>query len=509
MIRYKENPSFTRLKVVKTFTGELEYRNNCKYIKEEYYIINQDCFFINNQWYRINSDKIGFDISTNEWRLKKELKEGIIGWDEKIDAPIIGYFSISDIYYSIVDNHYCTYKGNDYSCIDYRILQENGFVEQVRYGNWYYAKDLQANQISNLGIIANNPNFDRLRQGYNIEDNKEEYPQRIEAYNNFPTVLSKDVRRYAKFLKNLKFGFEFETSKGYIPPYKLNQLGLVPLRDGSIGGAEYTTIPLEGAKGLQTIKDSCQELTKKCEIDINCSLHVHIGNIPTDRSFMVALYMLFYKIQDDLFSMFPYYKTDPKGIKQKNYCQKLKKLSMHPIKDKSKEGYKDYINTCYNKLFMLLSEGYAADKQFNKKNALHPITLKYERKHSRYFGLNMQNMIFSPRRTAEFRIASATTNVTKTTNWLFINAAIIQYAEANVKKIITCDKISLEEVLNIYKEQNNNAHAALLSDYLVAYFKSQQAIFKKDLLNGDVLSSHDITKDKVFTFEFGNVKSLF
>ena len=79
-------------------------------------------------------------------------------------------------------------------------------------------------------------------------------------------------------LKDLSFGLEFETVSGIIPNYKLNSLPLIPLRDGSIRGLEYATIPLQGKLGIQALIDSVKELKKRTKYDETCSLHLHKGS---------------------------------------------------------------------------------------------------------------------------------------------------------------------------------------------------------------------------------------
>ena len=42
------------------------------------------------------------------------------------------------------------------------------------------------------------------------------------------------------------FGIEFETAGGFLPQHRLYELGLIPLRDGSITGIEFATVVLKG-----------------------------------------------------------------------------------------------------------------------------------------------------------------------------------------------------------------------------------------------------------------------
>lgn len=104
------------------------------------------------------------------------------------------------------------------------------------------------------------------------------------------------------------------------------------------GGAELVSIPLSGAKGLQTLVNLSEELQERGEIGIDCSHHIHFGNIGTDKLSIISLYRLCRNIQNELLPMFPYYKVDPSGIKQKNYTKKLLKLNINSLKDPSKES---------------------------------------------------------------------------------------------------------------------------------------------------------------------------
>src|SRR5690606_21500789 len=113
--------------------------------------------------------------------------------------------------------------------------------------------------------------------------------------------------------------FEFETIRGNIPHDICNKLGLIPLRDGSIGGLEFVTIPLSGERGIKSLIESLEELQKRTSYGDDCSLHLHIGNIPRTEQFLLAFFRLICLVEDELFSMFPIYKRENYGIKKKCY----------------------------------------------------------------------------------------------------------------------------------------------------------------------------------------------
>lgn len=496
MILFRDDPKLG-LKVITTATGNKEYRRNCKFIQGKFYVMEEDCFFVEGRWYRKESGKIEFDHEKKEWVLKanQELIRGVVGFDST-NAPEMGFFSPN--VYNNCKVHFQN-TGTTY-CINTEILEANGFFEDAASCKWYSKVEMGAASYKKMITIRQEGNF--THKGYNIEDNAVEFEQKKDSYKEYPTVIPKTVRAYAKVLGDTTFGAEVETSVGNVGDHLQYRTGLVACRDGSISSAEWVTVPMSGAKGVQNICDVADIVSKRCEIDINCSLHYHFGNIPKERLYIIALYILAYKIQDEVFKMFPYYKTDHRGIKKKNYCQKLKKMSIHPLKDFSKEGYESYVEEVYIRIFQFLSDGYLPNENANRKRQQHPIHNKWDRK-SRYYWLNLQNMIFSERETAEFRLHTATSNKVKMTAWLFICNAIIRFAEHNIERILSEDgKISFTDVLNFYAEQfPKDKNAVFLSEYLIAYYNSRCKAFAKDMEKEDKLSEWDIKHDKKFTFE--------
>jgi len=73
MILYKNNSKLDQ-KVVTTIDGSLEYRRNCKFIKEKYYRMGDHVHFIEseNLWYRVELNKIKYNSLTKKWELKNK-----------------------------------------------------------------------------------------------------------------------------------------------------------------------------------------------------------------------------------------------------------------------------------------------------------------------------------------------------------------------------------------------------------------------------------------------------
>ena len=501
MILFEKNPNLP-LKVITTASGKKEYRRNCRYIKERYYLMESECFLINNKWYRKDSDKVEYDHEKKQYvlRTNTELIHGIVDFTEN-KTPILGYFSPN-----IYNNVNCSNVSVNMA-INKEILQANDYIEDVGTCRWYPSIGLSSSQIAKLQSIRNE--VDHHRKGYNIEDNRDEYEFKKKAYKFYDTSIAPNVRRYAKFLGDSTFGAEIETYQGNMPNNLQNQNGIVICRDGSIESAEYVTVPMEGTKGVQTLVNIAKELSKRTRINMSCSVHYHFGNVSIDRLSLIVFYILAYKIQDDIFKMFPYYKTDCRNLKRKNYCQKLKKMAIQPLVDCSKEGYDSYIEEVYVKIFTFLSCGTPPGEGVNRDQLRHPFHNKWEI-FSRYFWLNLVNTIFSPRKTVEFRIFTPSLNPYKYTAWLYMANAFIKFAEHNAEKILTAkSKISFIDVLNYYKSSNpENEDAAFLSEYLIAFYNHQKEVFERDFKNNDFISEHDISKDDSFEFKLNN-KCLF
>lgn len=503
MILFKDNPNLD-LSIINTHNGEKEYKVNCKKIKGEYFRINEDCFLVEGKWYRLKSGLIALDYETGNYVLDKRLVSGVVSFKED-GSPIMGKFTPNP-YNNVV---YETRNGTQYICLNSEILINSGRIEDFSLGVWYDKN----HPAAALAQVPRNI-LDHTGKGYSIEDNSVEFKQKIDLYNKYKPVMSKNLLMYSKFLGDTTFGVELECSHGTLPDNIQNRTGVVICRDGSLKdengmpGPEFVTIPLQGAKGLQTISTLCKELTKRTKININCSLHIHFGNIPTSRAYLVSLYKLCYKIQNEIFTMFPYYKANPDGVKNKNYNKKLPSLYMSRIAEScSKEDYNRFINGTYYKIFSWLTEGYTPDAERNRKNRRHPTTTKWER-HARYYWINFMNTIFSERNTLEFRLHGPTTNQQKVVNWLFICNAILKYTHSHQSKILSSNcTITLNEILDYYERFGNDGK--FLSEYLKAYVSSRKDMFLNDYKNNDHISYWDIDGDKDYEFIYKNIKNLF
>lgn len=492
---YAEDSSFSSLKLVTDIRGNLEYRINCSRIDGHWYVKGKDLQFIEGEW--ILPESLIFDYELQKKVVKTpNMLNGIVEFNN--ETPVFGYYTPNPYKNCSVR----TYNHGFVNCISVDIIPAKHYTEDVSHGYWHYTHGLDISTIRKIQqkkVALNHAN-----DTYNAEDNPDNFKRAIQMYENSPISIDRDLSLAAKYIKGITFGAELETINGALPPHIQNSYGIIVCRDGSIRDndgrypPEYVTVPYSGAKGLQALRNLSKEIAKRSEIDIKCSYHLHIGGIAIDRVFMVSLFKLALKIQNDIFKMFPYYKTDPTGIKQKNYCKKLPNiLSTYTISS----DFNTYVNNTYIDVFTFLSGGIKSDVEFNRQNRRNPWGEGKWNIKTRYYWLNFINMVFSPRNTVEFRLHTPTLNGHKIINWLFMCNAIVRFAEKYPKRCISAKKVTFEDVLRYYAEISNGApYATALSENLIAYYQNRCELFAKDYKNGDFISPHDITSDNAFSF---------
>lgn len=504
MTLYRDNPNL-KLKTVTTVNGATEYRRNCRKIKDKYYITGVDCVEIDEKWYAVTSKLIALDHETNQYVLikKASVVYGIVGFKTN-GSPIFGYFTenkYNNVWVSIAN------YGN-VKALNEQVLIEGNYAENISDGIWVCAKGMSSSALARLKRIESKRVY--REKGYNIEDNQEEFREKIAAYEKYPAKISASAMKYGKMLGVTTYGAEIETSTGYLPDHLQYRTGTVICRDGSIDNGEYVTVPMKGAKGLVNMKYLSSLLSERTTSDTKCSFHLHLGTLPKDRLFIIALYALAIRIQDEVFTMFPYYKTEWKGVKKQNYNQKVRKLGTGLLRsDFTKEQFTQYVDEAYYRIFTFLNDGVAPDDRFNRTNHQHQQTAKWNRK-QRYYWLNFMNLFFSERNTAEFRLHHNTLNGQKMTNWLFMCNAIVRYAEKHSKEILSSSEpISLDTVLDYYATTFKTKEGKFLSSYLKAYVADRKAYFLKDYKRGDYISQAEIDSDKTYVFTYEGVDWLF
>jgi hypothetical protein len=334
----------TDTKKIITFNGEEALRSNCRYISGKFYIKDKHCFLMEDgKWHRINNGLLEFDHDIQRWILKNsmtKLENGIVDFDEN-GKFIFGYFTYNNIKNVIIKNaHY------EYLCLSEHIIPKNLFTERLSNGI-FYEKEMLIPSLNRKGIKGNY-NF----KLYYIYEHL--YNIFKDIYDKFFTFIPDKTKSFYKELNGTTYGTEIESWDGQIPERFCLKSGLIPLKDGSLRHGdiqpfEYTSIPLEGEKGLHTIKEYSRLLNKYCEKSLDCSVHVHIGNFGRSEDYIISLYRTILAIQNDLYDLFPPYtsKTSEFKASGKDYCSPLDKLELSSDNSKNLKLLFEYYITGY------------------------------------------------------------------------------------------------------------------------------------------------------------------
>lgn len=221
------------------------------------------------------------------------------------------------------------------------------------------------------------------------------------------------------------FGLEFETESGYIPEDKCLDNGLIALYDGSIKGMEYSTIVLEGNKGLSLLNKQLSLLKEYTAYNKDCALHVHLGGFPQNKDKIFRLYTLCYRLEDQILNLCPKMTFETYKYKRngKDYCQHL--------------NYYDTFDDIYYY--------FVRERWFGSFDQPHPNDITREHKwniYSRYTWLNLVNLLcYDSNKTVEFRFLRPTYNYNKIVLWLYILNAILLFAESDEDTTLSLDSI--------------------------------------------------------------------
>tara|TARA_R110000850_G_scaffold1714_22_gene9250 strand:- start:54 stop:1625 length:1572 start_codon:yes stop_codon:yes gene_type:complete len=517
-----------REKTVTTAAGNIVPREGVRRIKGEFYEVDKECFRIKSPkgelyWYRVASGKIGYVVEKNAW----DLLSRILDSEERMiqgvyhEGPDLGYFpqkkDTTVFLYSKV--------GTKTPCYSEEVATSLGYIQSKNNSYFMHPNEFKLSEITRKAVYR----YKELKINYGANEGSTTFVninnKYGKAYKNIK--VSDNTTELYKMLGNLTFGIEFETCNGVVPVRKLGALGLVPLKDGSLRDAEgrepyeYTTVPLQGPRGLETIKNITKELTEYCEVNEKCSLHVHLGGFERTEKMILALYMLSYTVQKEFLAMMPGYKIDPvRSIgSSKNYCQMLPDLGLRAnniFVDNDSNNVKERTRTFFNKIFSWTTDNKlsAMDANYNLTSYNHPSGAKWNQ-HARYHHINFVSPIFSRSGTLEFRLHPPTTNFTKTINWLMICASLIKFAQNNTDDIIKgkYDKITLSDLVAGYKNDFGNVPPSKrreeVATYLQNYIKFRIDLFKPS--NKDILGKKSIEfeKDAAFTFKDKELDNLF
>ena len=243
----------------------------------------------------------------------------------------------------------------------------------------------------------------------------------FKIFNNRQKILNPEKTHHiSRFLK-YTFGLEFETSAGYIPEHICFRDGLIPLRDGSISGLEYSTVVMSGNEGICLLEQQLETLRKYTIFDKECSLHIHFGGFPLDTDKIFNLYRVCKRLEGEISELVPAltFHSDQYKKTHKNYCGFLP-----PSGSPGGRPYRSF-----NELFGgLVGRDYEGDLTLP-----HPNDEGRERKWqitTRYFWVNFINMLcYKINKTVEFRLLRPSYNLEKISLWIYTFNAILTYSE--------------------------------------------------------------------------------
>lgn len=423
-------------KTIVTVTGITYPISKCKKFDTGYYIVGDvkekdsgDCYLIDGKHYRFETGQVVFDYETNTYVLKNNtLHFGVVEFKEK--EPVFGYFLKTNNNIPV-----CLKNGSYHLVINLQVIEvEKQYREKLSDGMFYHTSLINASDFNRITTPASEY---KTSLPYDSGDVLKQY---LKIYDNLEVPLNRNVEKVSNFVEDLSFGLEFETVAGFLPERILNSTGLIPLRDGSISGIEYVTVPMSGAKGLQTVMNASKELDCRTRYDNSCALHLHIGNVPRSKEFILAMFKLTCAIQDEIYTMFPLYKKYNFGVKNKNYSKPFPLFEllsqMDPVVNKGN------IDNNFNVLYSYLSMGESfKDQNCDLKNVKsHPADREGRAKwniRTRYYLHNLIPLIFGNKQTIEFRIHTATFDADKIMLFVLMNSLIVNFTIQNTEAILS------------------------------------------------------------------------
>lgn len=505
--------------------GEYYPREECRYISNNYYKIGDifvkdsgHCYYIEERgmFYRYDTGYVVWDYENERYvyRTSNNLIEGVVDADMQL-----GYFTPNLVKNCIINHS----RLGTFHCLNENVALANKAVESLEDGKFYVGRDNSFERaITDLRNIrpGRNRNNYSIAFTYNLEGNPDRERLTIE-YNKFNKQIDDSAIKLFNLLNPYSFGFEAETVGGFVPERYLFQNGVLPLRDGSVSGYEYTSIPYSSAKDVQSFTNFFDILSKYTFVDKMCSLHYHFGNYVSremnqdDRLNIISLYMLYYQLQKEIWNIIPPYKKRPNFIYEKggkDHCQDLRDIGLFNNKIYKSEANVDEkeLERCFNNIFRLFNDGFPADEKCNIKSRRH-IRAGQDKWNiqSRYHSLNLYNLFFSRTYTVEFRAHSATTSKDKAVAWLLICNAILKFAKQNREEIIRAKtKYNLYDVISGFRNNFGEGSTEILTedylnfvaDYLEDYINIRKEVFLNAYFEYSDYEDLTIANDNKFEF---------
>lgn len=484
--------------IVITFNGKSVPRNECRSIGGKYYKIGHlytkdsgDCYQIKDTYYRITSNKIAWDYQNKKYNLIEDMILGYV--PDKINSK--GYFTPSE------DN----VKSAEGDVI---MNEETIEIIGMRYdfSRGLYSFNPAATQPI---VLRSKPTYTTLPTNiYGLAD----YPlEIIKAIDKQCSQTKFNPSKFDKFFFDYTYGLEIETDGGWFPEKLYYKYGAVPLKDGSIAGTEITTLP--NKLKVDYINQFFTDLSKFTITSQNNSLHVNISGFENTTKFRVALYVLYYRLQQEINQFIPLYKRELNYLINKiggakDHCKPMESLGI--IKKYLVED-EDALKESDKTIFRWLNEG-VYDTTHNMTTRVHikQNSPKWEW-YSRYYALNLMPLYFGKPSLSriEYRVHSGTVNKYKTLAWCLITAAITKFVELYADRILyTKDKIDLDEIFNAVYDPTNDSDGAIVLEFIKSYIQIRSVENINKLIKHDTnIYGNEFKLDNTFainSFIFGN-----
>jgi hypothetical protein len=264
------------------------------------------------------------------------------------------------------------------------------------------------------------------------------------------------------------YGVEIETSNGYLSNKELEAARICVMGDNSINGNEYVTPPLHGDLGLEYLEKAFKIINSRCVVDDTCSLHVHVGGLPSPKvltpdfnvKFAVNSIQLGCQVEESLFL------TQPKARSPfKKHCHSITQAGL------SYSGNYSMINM--NNYKELLGD-YVFGATIGEDVTRMSTPSRWGR--TRYKWLNLRNAVSNTKiKTIEFRIFAPTTDYWKALQAIRISLAFTWFVE-NRKTLISKGGLTIHNVL----EEAFKNKQEVLKD-VMNYVETRSKKFKRNI----------------------------
>jgi hypothetical protein len=447
---------------------KLESLEGYKIIDNKYYKLGDtnvvdsgECYFIGGTYRKYDPKIIVYNFTESRYMLRKDVDSSkAVEADSVVNKKIVrGIAYNDDLNVFLNPNSHVAFYGI-HTLRELKIKYIHLGFREIYASNDFKDYHLSSKQNYKDSLIdlslygaSNNPYFK--------EQIKLSKSRNIFLYENL--AYSRLFLKYSSLLAPFSYGIELETSSGNVPETFLKRYHLTPVRDGSITGHEYITVPLDFRKVLSYAVNIADIIDRSCSFNAYCSYHLHIGNVPKTIDYVTNLFVLCYRLQSELFEIFEPFKTDAaymanKSGGAKNHCMMLPSLGFG-IYNKEQIG---------DNIMRWLTNGKLSVQDYENGVAYKVPNNKWNID-ARYYFVNFFNLLLTSG-TVEFRLHSGTANKYKIVYWIFICTAIIKYAQMYPKRIMsTYKKVKLIGIIEeIYKEEKD------LKDTLIGYIKLRQ-----------------------------------